>query len=98
MTRIKKPILGLITAGLAVVGVGLMVWRVTPNPVIESLTIASLTIASFIVISWISGSTKRAIQITAFGVGLLVMNRLRILGWVTGGLWTMVWGLIGLIN
>ena len=79
-------------------GVGMMVWKTPPSPAIESLAVAALAVAAFLVIAWLGGSTKRAIQVVGFGVGMLVMNRFGMLGWITGGLWVVVWGLISLIG
>lgn len=90
--------MSLIIAFLAILGLGMVVWKVTPSPVIESLAIAAFAVASFIVVGWLTGSMKKAIQIVIFGMGILIMNRFGMLGWITGGLWVVVWGLISLIG
>lgn len=90
--------MSLIIAFLLAVGVGTVVWKVPPSPVIESLAIAAFAVASFIVVGWLTGSMKKATQIVIFGMGILIMNRFGLLGWITGGLWVVVWGLISLIG
>ena len=98
MTRAKRPIVSLIIAFLAWVGVGGIIWKLPPSWPVETLVVCLLTLALVLTVAWAGGSTKRAIQIALFGVGLLVMKRLGLLGWITVGLWVMVWGLIGLIS
>lgn len=80
-------------------GVGLILWRVPPQTwVVEIATLALLLAAIIFTSSWIIGKSKPAVYLTLFLLGLLVMNRLQILTWVTLGIWVTVWGLISLIN
>ena len=98
MTRRKRPILSLIIALLAWIGVGLVVWKLPPNIITESFAVASFAVASFLVIAWWSGKTKFGGLLTLAIVGLLLMQRFRILDWMTVGLWLVVVGLISLVN
>ena len=98
MTRVKRPILSLIIALLAWTGVGLIVWKLPPVWWSELLVISLLSLALVLVVSWGIGKRKLGIMLAMALVGLLIMQRLQILDWLTLGLWLMVVGLISLIN
>ena len=98
MTRVKRPILSLIIAFLAWSGVGLIVWKLPPVWWSELLVISLLSLALVLVVSWGIGKRKLGIMLAMALVGLLIMQRLQILDWLTLGLWLMVVGLISLIN
>ena len=98
MTRVKRPILSLIIALLAWTGVGLIVWKLPPVWWSELLVISLLSLALVLVVSWGIGKRKLGVMLAMALVGLLIMQRLQILDWLTLGLWLMVVGLISLIN
>ena len=98
MARVKRPILSLIIALLAWTGVGLIVWKLPPVWWSELLVISLLSLALVLIVSWGIGKRKMGIMLAMALVGLLIMQRLQILDWLTLGLWLVVVGLISLIN
>ncbi|MEK7064375.1 MAG: hypothetical protein AAB973_02075 [Patescibacteria group bacterium] len=90
--------MSLIIALLAWTGVGLIVWKLPPVWWSELLVISLLSLALVLVVSWGIGKRKLGIMLAMALVGLLIMQRLQILDWLTLGLWLMVVGLISLIN
>lgn len=99
MTRAKRPILSLIISLVSLVLTTLVVWVVPPsNWFLEILVLLLLTVTVTLLSSWLIGNTKRGIQFTLAIVGLLVMQRFRILDLPTLGLWLTVVGLLSLVN
>ena len=98
MTRVKRPILSLIIALLAWIGAGLIIWKLPPVWWSELLVISLLSLALVLTVAWGIGKRKMGIMLAMALVGLLIMQRLQILDWLTLGLWLVVVGLISLIN
>ena len=90
--------MSLIIALLAWTGVGLIVWKLPPVWWSELLVISLLSLALVLIVSWGIGKRKMGIMLAMALVGLLIMQRLQILDWLTLGLWLVVVGLISLIN
>ncbi|MEK7091239.1 MAG: hypothetical protein AAB887_01885 [Patescibacteria group bacterium] len=98
MTRKKRPILSLIIALLAWVGVILIIWKLSPVWWSEILAMATLLIAIWLTTAWAVGKAKLGTLLALAIMGLLLMQRFRILDWTTMGLWLVVVGLISLVN
>ncbi|KKU29068.1 MAG: hypothetical protein UX80_C0006G0010 [Candidatus Amesbacteria bacterium GW2011_GWA2_47_11b] len=98
MTRKKRPISSLIIALLAWMGVGLTVWKLPPVWWSEMLVIGLLSLALVLTVAWGIGKRKLGVMLALAIVGLLLMQRFRILDWTTVGLWLVVVGLISLVN
>ena len=98
MTRIKRPILSLIIALTAWTGVGLVVWKLPPVWWSELLVICLLSLALVLTVAWGIGKRKLGFMLALAIVGLLLMQRFRIMDWTTVGLWLIVVGLISLVN
>ena len=90
--------MSLIIALLAWTGVGLIVWKLPPVWWSELLVISLLSLALVLTVAWGIGKRKMGIMLAMALVGLLIMQRLQILDWLTLGLWLVVVGLISLIN
>ncbi|MEK7154548.1 MAG: hypothetical protein AAB697_00300 [Patescibacteria group bacterium] len=98
MTRTKRPMLSLIIALLAWAGVGLVVWKLPPVWWNELLVISLLSLALVLTVAWGIGKRKLGVMLALAIVGLLLMQRFRILDWTTVGLWLIVVGLISLVS
>lgn len=98
MRKTKRPILGLIIAFLAWMGVGVIVWKLPPAWWSEILIISLLSIALILTVAWGIGKRKLGIGLALAIIGLFLMRRFKILDWTTLGLWLVVTGLISLVN
>jgi|GEM_PF-6804239 len=98
MTRKKRPILNLIIALLVWIGTGLIVWKLPPVWWTELLVVSLLSLALILTVAWGIGKRKLGVMLALAIVGLLLMQRFRILDWMTAGMWLVIVGLISLIN
>ena len=98
MTRVKRPIVSLIVALLAWSGAGAVVWKLPPVWWSELLVICLLSLALVLTVAWGIGKRKLGVMLALAIVGLLLMQRFRIMDWTTVGLWLIVVGLISLVN
>ncbi len=98
MTRAKRPLLSIIISTLIWIGLGIVIWKISPSAWwIEVLTLILLFISIFLSTSWVAKSWKRGGLVATTILGILVMRRLQILDILTGGLWLLVLGLISLV-
>ena len=98
MTRKNRPILSLIIALLAWMGVGVIVWKLPPVWWTELFVVNLLSLALVLTVAWGIGKRKLGVMLALAIVGLLLMQRFRIMDWMTVGLWLVVVGLISLVN
>ncbi len=90
--------MSLIIALLAWAGVGMIVWKLPPAWWSEILAMVTLLIAVWLTTAWALGRAKLGTLLALAIMGLLLMQRFRILEWTTMGLWLVVVGLISLVN
>jgi hypothetical protein len=99
MTRAKRPLISLVIAAIAMIALGLVIWKIPPSSgLVELAATILLAISLLLGGSWVIGNSKRGIQVTLAIVGLLLMRRLGILDLLTVGMWLIVVGLISLVN
>ena len=90
---------GLVGAGAALAGAGLIIWRVPPDQWwVEAAVLMLVWGGVFVAGAWIHGRKKWSWIVSIWVVGILLMRRWGILDWPLFGLWVLVLGVVSLVN
>ena len=96
--RNKNPIIGLIIALLCFAFAVTIIFFTSPNAFLEILIICLLGFGSWLLLAWITKNNKKSFLYICLLIAALVLQRFRLLNWLTVGTLLVISGLISLIN